>query len=49
MGEYENPGDRTYYKEGETEVKFGKRVFGGADWSGQESCGEQRMGSKHHF
>ena len=27
------------------EVQFGKRVFGGADWSGLESCGEQRMGS----
>ena len=49
MAEYENPGDRTYYKEGKTEVKFGKRVFGGANWSGLESCGEQRMGSENHF
>ena len=44
MAEYENASDRTYYKEGKTNVKFGKRVFGGADWSGLESCGEERMG-----
>lgn len=45
MADYESPGDRTYYKEEKTEVKFGKWIFGGADWSGLESCGEQRMGS----
>ena len=44
MAEYENASDRTYYKEGKTNVKFGERVFGGADWSGLESCGEERMG-----
>lgn len=40
MVDYESFGDWIYYKEEKIEVKFGKWIFGGVDWSGLEFCGE---------